>query len=336
MWLARPPGALTFQPLRTACTGRATCPPATGAEAACHRYNQNTLFTGTANSKAVQVKYANGSTRWFMAFNGMIHVDPDKTDPPGNAAADIWRVLWATSNDGKSWTVDPQILFRDTSEGDTVAPCHGEGLLVTSMTVDSGYFYLTLNRLQNHKVLLLRSAIDTNTTSLTGYTGGWQVATGPDTSGNWTWQNVTLGAQTNFASLGADAMPLPGGSWYKIRQAAITRVFKSSSPYSGDRYVGLAAATSGGADVIHLYTTTSMDKRFTYQSTVDTSQLDVGSFGLEFGFTQYPDNTPSAPKMIDDQLDFWMVSDFTDPTKPWDHTRGLTATRYTAVIHGIP
>ncbi|HEY0051756.1 MAG TPA: hypothetical protein VGB68_20835, partial [Pyrinomonadaceae bacterium] len=102
-----------IQPADNACvTGTGTCPPKTGIAAQCHPYNPDDFATGAANSKAVQVKYADGSARWFMAFNSMIK---NSTETP-YSAADIWRVLWATSPDGANWTVHPNILFRTIGE----------------------------------------------------------------------------------------------------------------------------------------------------------------------------------------------------------------------------
>lgn len=327
----------TLQPQGTSCAnGASVCPPPTGSES-CYTNNPNSWATGVANSKAVQVRYSDGSTRWFMALNRMIHLT-------GTGAGDLWQVLWAYSNDGKSWTIHPQILFRDTSEANAEPPppppgeepgeCIGLGLLVSDMLVDEGYFYVTLTRLFTMDVYLLRSPVDTWRYSVPGYgSGGWEVVSGTDAWGRWTWSSVPLGQQVDFPSLAMNVMPNVG-TWGGIRQSAVTRVFASSTPHSDSRYVALAAEDNQ----VWLYTATSLATgpfQRRSQVTLDFgSGVSIGANGLEFGFTHYPDNGPASPRIVDDQLDLWFV------TNKYVASGGAPGTeaildRFTAAIYNL-
>lgn len=315
-------------PFRVSCAnGESVCPPATGSESACFPSNPNTWATGAANSKAIEVEYGNGTSRWFMAFNSMYHIHP--MFALGNSqAADLWRVLWAYSDDGETWTIDPQILFRDTGEStaempaqlctdydpqnpahDPVECCRAEGLLVSDLIVDGGYFYLTLTKLNTSAVYLLRSPVDTSSVSVPGYGGsGWEIVSGTDVSGDWEWSAISLGQQVSFAALGMNVMPgfqLSGG----IRQSALTRVFDSSTPFSQSKYVALVAE----AAEVWLYTADSLvTGPFQRRSEVTLDLgFPIGTHGLEFAFTHDVDNVPASPKVIDSQLDVWFVTNKT-------------------------
>lgn len=333
--------AVTLQPQRTSCAnGVGVCPPPTGSEAGCFPDNPNTWSTGTANSKVVEVRYSDGSSRWFMALNSMNHIDPAYA--LGHSwAADIWRVLWAYSDDGENWTIDPQILFRDTSEATakkdsslctptSVACCRAEGPLVTDLLVDGGYFYLTMTNVNSLDVYLLRSPVDTWRYSVPGYGSGWEIVSGTDFSGNWTWSPVSLGQQVDFASLGINVMP-GVSTWGGIRQAALTRVFESSAANSDSRYVALVAE---GGNQVWLYTADSLATgpfQRRSQVTLDLGH-PIGAHGIEFAFTKYPDNVPATPRVVDDQLDVWFV---TNKTGTGSLGTTVVVDRFTAAIYNL-
>lgn len=301
------------------------CPPKSGREATCSPANLDSWATGAANAKAVQVYYAGGVYRWFMAFNKQINVT--------GTASDKWRILWAWSDDGFNWTIDENILFRSVQE--TNLGFCGLGFLVTDLTLDTGHFYMTFTDVGSSNIYLVRSPIITPHGSVPGY-GTWSVASQPLVAGKWTWKPLSLGQQLDLPLMGAaNVFPNPSGDpVFKVRQSDIGRVFDSATPNSANRILGLAADRVGGQSVIQVFSTDSLDKPFTYESTVDLTPISIGANGLEFAFTQYRDNLPSSPRLIADQLDFWIIQNQVTPSAPGDWTRGLTASRKTARITG--
>jgi hypothetical protein len=324
--------AVQLLPAGTACTTTSPCPPKTGAES-CFAHNPDAYATGTANSKAVQVFYSDGTSRWFMAFNSQIHSEKNN----GANADDKWRILWAVSTDGVTWNVDPQILLR--SVGESNAGYCGLGVLVSSLIIDNGYFYMTFTDVGSANVYLARSPINSNSTSLPGYVGTWSIATPATGNNQYGWQPLTLGAQQNFAALNAvSIMPtsqtMPG---FMVKQSAIARVYTSSTSNSPSRYIGLTNdVVPGGGTVLQLWSTTSLTSPFMYQSNVDISGLRIGGNGLEFGFTQYADNLPSSPRIIGNGFDFWIVQNLVNPNPglSGDATSSVTVTRRTARLTG--
>lgn len=298
------------------------CPPKTGRAQLAptfHAYNPDDYATGAANSKAVQVTYADGSTRWFMAFNGMIKhmrvsygANPKKNDSNwGRTGADNWRVLWATSSNGVTWTVHPQVLFRSTLERDF----EWTGLLMTDMTIDNGYFYVVFQDLVKPHSYLARARIDpANSTSNPGYVAaeGWSIAALPLVGGQYTWKPITpLGGQFNFDAYGAaPVMPArvnTGGGF--VKQASIARIYKSTAPGAASKIFGV----TNDASIVQLWSTTDLSRPFVYESDVvlDPS-IDIGGNGWEFGFTHYPDNTSSTPRIVGVGFQVWVVEQTMD------------------------
>ena len=324
------------------------CPPKTGRTplTTFHAYNPDDFATGTANAKVVQYRYADGSTRWFMAFNAMIHYVsvtyglPKRNDSDyGKSAADNWRVLWATSPDGITWTVDPQILFRSNTERDS----HFKGLLVTDMIVEGGYFYLLFQDLMKPYSYLARSPIRVpNSTSHPGYdSAGWSIACNPITvSGQYTWKAIpptdsnpaapALGRQIDFAALNAaQIMPtrlFPTGE--TVKQASMARVFKTAASNSESR---IFAVTSDFSQV-QLWSTTDLTRPFVYESdvTLDPS-ITLGANGWEFGFTHYIDNMLPTPRLIGPSLQVWVAEQAWAP----NGTNFVLLTRRNAEISGF-
>lgn len=322
--------SVVLQPQGSSCGTTSPCPPKTGAESVCHSHNPDSYATGAANSKAVQVYYSGGVSRWFMAFNEQIHAE----DNQGFNSSDNWRILWARSEDGKSWTVDPAILFRSVSETNT-GYC-GLGLLVTDMFLDSGNFYMTFTDVGTSAVYLVRSPIATPYGTNPGY-GTWSIAALPLVNGQWTWKALTLGVQQNLASLQAanilpSRMSNPG---FTVKQSDIGQVFTSAAPGSASRYIALTSnVQSGQPAVLQVWSTNSLNKPFQYESTVDISAVSVGGNGLEIAFTQYHDNLPASPRLVANQLDFWIVQNLTNPEVPADVTPSVSVSRFTARLRG--
>lgn len=119
------------------------CPPkmALTPEQSFHAYNPDEFATGADYPAVQQIKYANGSSRWFMAFNRMVKyvtttysvANPNFPGPGqsptipyndsvyGQSWGDNWQVMWATSTDGANWTIQPKCccarLARDREPG---------------------------------------------------------------------------------------------------------------------------------------------------------------------------------------------------------------------------
>ena len=295
------------------------CPPKTGRSqlTTFHAYNPDDFATGAANAKVVQHRYPDGTSRWFMAFNSMMHyVSVTNGNPKTNAsdwgrkADDNWRVLWATSPDGVAWSIDPQVLFRSTSEGEA----HYTGLLLTDMIVDNGYFYalfqdLTTNLSKPHSYLARARVHPTNSTSNPGYdqAQGWSIASYPIVGGQYTWQRVpALGSQINLDAFGAvPVMPARINVWGGyVKQASMARIFKSATPGSESRIFGVTA----DGPIVQLWSTTDLSTPFEYASDVvlDPS-ITLGANGWEFGFTRYVDNFAATPRLIGSSLQVWVA-----------------------------
>lgn len=319
-------------------------PPATGSAGSCHPSNAGDYATGAGASKVVQVKYGDGTSRWFMAFSQQIH---DTQTNQGNNANDKWRILWAYSADGFTWNVHPNILFRSTSETDT-AFC-GSGLLVMDLFVDGDYFYMTFTEVVTDKVYMVRSRIGSST-SVPGYTSGWSIAAYPlvqhPTNPNlkqYTWKPMTLGIRQDFGAGGLNAYSILPSTFpsdqvdFMVKEAAIARVFKSASANSPSIYIALTKDKARGqAEVMQVWSTTDLSVPFKYESQVNYSSAGIkpGQSGLELGFTHYVDNTPATPRITAPSFEFWNVESLANPNMASDQTSVLTVTRRTAKLTG--
>lgn len=302
---------------------------------ACHPHNTAELATGATNSKAVQVKYADGTTRWFMAFNSMIKFSPTLSNVRG--PLDMWRVMWATSDDGRNWTINPQVMFRSISE---TWQCF-EGFLVTDMLVDGNYFYLVMTDVNTDASYLLRSEIDpVRSQDRTGYTI-WYVASNPIVNGQYTWKEVPVGGDYLNLGWGSDAYRLMPSRFANpdtiVKYASIGRVFSSSAPNSPSKYIGVTVdevANGGERQYVQLWSTSSLSRPFTYESRVAfDSSIKPGGHGWEFAFTREVDNVPATPRTVSSGFDFWVVEDLRpNPQSPKFDPRGVTITRHTATI----
>jgi hypothetical protein len=319
---------------QTTCTdGSSPCPPRTGGESVCQEFNPDAYSTGVSNSKVVQV-----GSRWFMAFNTQIRWQSSAAG--GHNSSDKWRVAWAYSDDGKNWTPYQTFLFRSSKEGQTTS-C-GAGLVLTDLFVDGNYFYIVFFEAGTMDVRLARAAISTATR---GFSGSWQVAATPLVGGAYQWKAVTLGEKTDFAGLSAASI-LPTLRWGGTpKQADINRVFHSATPGSPSTLVALTADADPDPDpddgipapvYLQIWTTTSLNKPFTFQSEISQSQLSqympVGPWGLEFQMTQHPDNVPATPRLVASQLDLWWVENLSH-VHPYGNA---TVSRKTVRLKGGP
>jgi len=333
-------GTLGFSPIITkdVVNGVHSSPPTTGVESECQPHNPGAYASGAANAKAVQVKYADGSTRWFMAFNHMIHAEKETGYPwdPNQLhnSADKWRISWATSPDGANWTIHPQLLLRSTGEQTGTPLCSG-GVLVTGLMVDNNYFYMTFTEVNTRNVYLARAAVNA-TTKVPGY-GTWQIADGVS-FGNFTWKSFTLGSRINLAAFGArPTFNPPSYAWGgPVRQTQIARVFASSAPYSASRYVALSGdLDASGNEVVNVFSSTSMSKEFTYESTAYLPADTRGPWGREFAFTHWPDNVPATPRIVSSQFDLWFAQQGTNPEYPQADPSPMVSRRTAKLRGGI-
>lgn len=317
-------GVKNFSPIITKNTVNDSqpTPPPTGAPAPappalpCSSHNIGPYATGVANSKVTQVKFPDGTTRWFMAYNSQIHKEWGGS-PPGFNGDDLWRVQWAYSNDGQNWTAENRSLLLDVTE--TFGWC-STGELVTDMFVDTDpfdgktYFYIVMTRTTFDQVWLLRSPVVEASTPGYDTSLGWEIRGRVDAGGRNVWVRIPpekLGTHIDFTGIGAEAI-LPsrfGGSYGGlIKQSVISRVFSSEQPYSQSKYVALTVDKNGaGPSVVQLWATDDLSRPFTYQS--DVAGVPAGGYGFEFGFTHYPDNNPATPRVFDNNFELWFSTD---------------------------
>jgi hypothetical protein len=294
-------------------------PPPTNRVQQCHPNNPKDVATGAANSKATQVKFADGTSRWFMAYNNQIHSE----DGAGHSGADTWRLQWAYSSDGKTWTPESRPLIMDASEDSTNC---WQGILVTDLFVDTDttnpgnpkqYFYIVATVVLTDQVLLLRSPVVQS--SVPGYdtTYGWEVrgVVDPATGKN-RWVRISpsqLGTQINFYSLGAQSIAptiYTGNYGNLLKQTVIGRVFTSWQPNSQSKYLMLTAdkngVSAGSYEILELWATDDLSKPFVYQSEVTNKNLGpFGGYGFELSFVHYPDNNPNTPHIFDNEFELW-------------------------------
>lgn len=284
-----------------ACTdGSGPCPPRTGVESTCQQYNPDAYSSGVSNPKVVKV-----GSRWFMAFNTQIR---HQAMGVGHNSRDKWRIAWATSTDGDTWTPFHTFLFRSTGETRT-DPCAG-GLVLTDLFTDNGYFYIVFFEERTDRVHLARAQI---TAATAGFTGSWQVAATPLVNGKYQWKPVSLGARTDFYNLSAASILPTRRNGGVAKQADISRVWNTAG--TGFRYVALTAdrdphihPTDDPPYYLQVWTTTSLDKPFTFESEIAESALPFAhiGWGLEVQMSQHPDNTP---RLEAGQLDLWVAED---------------------------
>jgi hypothetical protein len=289
---------------------RQPAPPPTNSQQVCHPVNAASVATGTANSKAAQVRYADGTTRWFMAYNSQVHNEVAGDVLRGFNGADLWRVQWAYSNDGKTWTPETRPLFLDSQEANGWC---WNGLLMTDMFVDGGYFYVVANRVLSDLVFLFRSRIDQ--TRPQGYeAAGWQVRGQLKADGTHEWRSVPTGQQADIGSLGVSVVPSLYNPNYggAIKQTTIARVFRSSqqnqtAAQNPSKFVAVTLDHKGGENFhrVQLWLADDLSKPFVFQGPILNAPR--GGYGFEFDFVHHPDNTQATPRLFDNDLEIWFV-----------------------------
>ncbi len=214
------------------------------------------------------------------------------------------------------------------------------GVLVTDMFVDNGYFYILFSDLSKPWQYLARAPVDpVYSTTSAGYgAGGWAIACNPLQNGEYTWRSISAGARLDFAALQAfRVMPTRVGTEGDgiVKQGTIARVFSSTNP--GDFYY--FGVTNEIRDApLQLWKTKSLSKPFVYESDVvfEDPTFKHGEFGWEMGFTHYADNVPESPRILGSGFTWWMTENLKDqsPTKVsidgW-----VVITRHTAKITGF-
>lgn len=311
------PGQQTTLDARKVNTAIPTPPvPSSLPTVKCNRntWNPNYYATGTANTKAVTV---NG--KWYMAFN----IDIDSPDDAGGwTSEDMFRIGWATSDDGKNWTVR-HVLFRTSLEQ---VNCGG-GLVLTQLFTDNNYFYLLADEQWSDKgLILLRAPINTSTTD--GYTN-WQVATGAAGAAHYLWVNVPADGLLDTHALNTFRLMCTNTV---TQQAQIGRVFSSSAPNSPSR---LIAVTVRGSQP-ELWSAPDLDTPFIKESSIDLANvkpIGIGG-GREFSYTYDPNNTPATPALIGNEFDFWLTGNFYPDGHANSTGISFTGYRTTATLSG--
>lgn len=290
--------------------GGGVCPPPTGVASSCHPGNPNSYHKGVANGKVVHVWYGGGDRRWFMAYNTTV-----KTNASGGS--DRFRIAWAYSSDGKNWTSHQTFLLR--SHREALSSCASRGVLVTDMFIDTGKFYIVFFEIGTNNVYMARSTIAPYGSN-PGY-GTWQVS-GPIVNNKRTWINLPSGGGlVNLAQLGAVSIssPVHGSPIVPLKQTDINRIYVPGRSGPGlvagvdYQYVMITmdrretGPPPAPGTVLQVWTADTLDDPFVYQSEIDTSMLTKGAHDWEFGLTQYADNLDTSPRLVADQLDFWVV-----------------------------
>jgi hypothetical protein len=281
-------------------------------------WNPDFLATGAADTKVV---YVNG--KWYMAFDETIN---NPTPQGGWTAGDLFNIGWATSTDGINWSIK-RILFRTTRE---TIDCNG-GTLLTRLFTDNGYFYMVAQEIFGAGVLLLRAPIDTSNSN--GYTA-WQIAAhDPANPNRYLWVNTPADGMLDTSGL--NAYPIVS-NYALVQQTAIARVFASTAPYSASRIIVVTVQDSGDNNpTLKLWSAPDLDTPFTYESTIDTAYIQpFGISGWEFAYTYYPDNSAATPRIVGNELDFWLNGNFYTGGNLDGYTKHFTGYRTTATLSG--
>ena len=172
----------------------------------------------------------------------------------------------------------------------------------------------------------------------------WQIS-GPIVGGKRTWINLPSGSGlVNLATLGAVSISSPhfGSPKVPLKQTDINRIYVPGRSGSGlvpgvdylcamitmDRRETGAPPASG--TVLEVWTANTLDDPFVYQSEINTSMLTKGANDWEFGLTQYQDNLDRSPRLVANQLDFWVVQNLSAQGP----AAQITVTRTTAKVTG--
>lgn len=266
-----------------------------------------------------------------MIFNTQKH---DTVTNSGGNAADVFRIAWARSVDGKTWDIDG-IIARSADEPNFApAPCVSRGFLATDFFNEGGYFYVSFTEVGTRSIYLLRSLIDGDPTSVPGYVG-WELAT-EGTEGEVVWTSIDTTQALDMSALNAANM-LPSGfasDCYMVRNASFTRMFASAAANSGSYMVAVASAVDcdAGQPVYELFRSDSMSRRFVRASLIDTSSINIGLFGFEPQFTKHVDNFAGTPRVFATEFDLWLVEMIPDAYPNDNIIDGLTIRRRRASI----
>jgi hypothetical protein len=309
-------------------------PLSTNNEGSCHPDNLTSLATAATVPKVVY--YPATSGKYYAAFNENIN----HTLNGFWTAADNWRVVWATSTDGRTWNIYPHILFRSTDE---VGHCDG-GLSNADMLVDNGYFYLFVLEVGTSNIYLFRSQIDQNSTYGFDVTpSSWYVACNPLSNGNYTWKQVTLTGDPDRLDLsptGLNAYVLMTGKY--SRNFVVSRVYQSSNANSPSLYVGIASTGQKypghpqSGSQLQVWSTSDLSKPFAFAGNViNPIGLQGGEYGWNLAMTRFGSGYTSEQKVIASNLDLWTTSQEGPPgCQPGANCAGVMNSRVNVKISG--
>jgi hypothetical protein len=86
--------------------------------------------------------------------------------------------------------------------------------------------------------------------------------------------------------------------------------------------------------VLQVWTANTLDDLFEYQSEINTSMLTKGARDWEFGLTQYQDNLDISPRLVANQVDFWVVQNRSAQGPASQVTVSRTTAKVTGGIFG--
>src|SRR6185369_11096543 len=173
----------------------------------------------------------------------------------------------------QNWTIQPSVLFKSKGEETTCA----QGLMMTQLFIDNGYFYIVANDLYTDWMTLLRAPIDQ--TQPWGY-GQWQIAADIPGAANYTWKNTPADGYLDLVHGGPEKlnpayiMASPAGG---VKQGQIARVYTTATS-SEWRYIGITVGVRNTPTpgvyryVLELWSAPDLDTNFVKQE----DEIDLG------------------------------------------------------------
>lgn len=249
---------------------------------------------------APKVVYVPSTGKYLMAFNANINFQ---------GGADNWRMLWSYSDDGASWQIPTDYLFRSSRE---LTECES-GMEVQDINYDGNYVYVLIGAVnslyspspgepQGNKYYLLRATLTANPP----YYGQWQLASGvATTTGLFTWFNITPGGDGNLINLAANGYELFDKQFNYPPEAAFARVPVTVGGKSRWVFTVRRPYDSG----INIYSTDSLTRPpVRALVAVDTTGLSPNQYGWYMSFTKAGKLLSPLDGDLANPIVFWVVA----------------------------